>query len=188
MYTYLHPLAWSTHVTYGHDIPDLKSDHCRTNSVVIHVGVEKSFIALCVSEREPVVMDDAERIHRSRGRENPGVFIIHRRLLARCPNPPPRRKIAVQKQAGYDAIAMHYSRPPCMTAIRHPPRSHSHHLYSCSNPAQKRDELVGHNQWRNHLVTARKQFDSPECYRPEARLCETDLSHWTLSLPAATQG
>ena len=99
MYTYLHPLAWSTHVTYGHDIPDLKSDHCRTNSVVIHVGVEKSFIALCVSEREPVVMDDAERIHRSRGRENPGVFIIHRRLLARCPNPPPRRKIAVQKLA-----------------------------------------------------------------------------------------
>lgn len=157
----LHPFARSTHVTYGHDIPDLKSDHCRTNSVVIHVEVEKSFIALGVSER---VMDDAERIHRSRGRENPGVFIIHRRLLARCPNPPPRRKITVQKLAMMPSrCTLFQAPPPCMrllyVILLGRIRIISIRIY-CT-PAQKRDELVGHNQWRNYLVTrARKQFDT----------------------------
>jgi len=54
-------------------------------------------------------------------------------------------------------------------------------IISVSNPAQKRDESVGHTQWRNYLVTDRKQFDSGALPRRSPALCETDLSHWTLA-------
>ena len=113
-------------------------------------------------------------------KENLEVFIIHRRLLyvSRCPDPPPRRKIAVQKLAMMPLMHIPGLRRHSLSR-RHLARCHSYlyHLYNQPEGgwtvAQSYSEL-SRNDRRQSI---------PECYRPEARPSETDLSHWSLTAP-----
>lgn len=100
-----HPFVRAIHVTYGHEI--LKPNPIMS-FFVSHVEAEKSSIAPCVGPMMMQAFIGAKEAELE-------VFIIHRRLLSRCPDPSLRRGIAIQK---LDVMPFETSSRP-QTPIRH---------------------------------------------------------------------